>query len=107
MYPGTGCELLSLTTVYLSDGKEGKSKEVATVTKPKAKSSSSIAGIAQCWQGVVQRQVKPVPALALQATELASPNSKASLHRKLNAASLPKQVSLGVTCHVGLTIVEV
>ncbi|XP_072565921.1 cullin-9 isoform X4 [Paramormyrops kingsleyae] len=40
------------------NGKEGKSKEVATVTKPKAKSTSSIAGIAQCWQGVVQRQVK-------------------------------------------------
>uniref|UniRef100_A0A671YIP4 Cullin 7 n=1 Tax=Sparus aurata TaxID=8175 RepID=A0A671YIP4_SPAAU len=27
-------------------------------TKPKVKSSSSIAGIALCWQGVVQRQVK-------------------------------------------------
>uniref|UniRef100_A0A7N6FDJ9 Cullin 7 n=1 Tax=Anabas testudineus TaxID=64144 RepID=A0A7N6FDJ9_ANATE len=49
-----------------SNGKEGKNKETtATSTssssssaKPKVKSSSSIAGIALCWQGVVQRQVK-------------------------------------------------
>ncbi|XP_074503316.1 cullin-9 isoform X3 [Sebastes fasciatus] len=49
-----------------SNGKEGKNKESAanssssssSSAKPKVKSSSSIAGIALCWQGVVQRQVK-------------------------------------------------
>ncbi|KAK1791072.1 hypothetical protein P4O66_002114 [Electrophorus voltai] len=49
-----------------SNGKEGKNKEVSAGTsssssstaKPKVKSTSSIAGIALCWQGVVQRQVK-------------------------------------------------
>ncbi|XP_037638018.1 cullin-9 isoform X3 [Sebastes umbrosus] len=49
-----------------SNGKEGKNKETAanssssssSSAKPKVKSSSSIAGIALCWQGVVQRQVK-------------------------------------------------
>lgn len=48
-----------------SDGKEGKNKEASGVTssssssatKPKVKNTSSIAGIALCWQGVVQRQV--------------------------------------------------
>ncbi|KTF79549.1 hypothetical protein cypCar_00022873, partial [Cyprinus carpio] len=45
-------------------GKEGKNKETTTVSssssssKPKVKNTSSIAGIALCWQGVVQRQVK-------------------------------------------------
>lgn len=50
----------------LPDGKEGKNKETAATSsstssssaKPKVKSSSSIAGIALCWQGVVQRQVR-------------------------------------------------
>ncbi|CAJ1057616.1 cullin-9 isoform X3 [Xyrichtys novacula] len=49
-----------------SNGKEGKNKDNTTATsssssssaKPKVKSNSSIAGIALCWQGVVQRQVK-------------------------------------------------
>ncbi|XP_022604310.1 cullin-9 isoform X2 [Seriola dumerili] len=48
-----------------SNGKEGKNKDNAAASssstssaKPKVKSSSSIAGIALCWQGVVQRQVK-------------------------------------------------
>ncbi|XP_059215808.1 cullin-9 isoform X2 [Centropristis striata] len=49
-----------------SNGKEGKNKEAAAASsssssssaKPRVKSSSSIAGIALCWQGVVQRQVK-------------------------------------------------
>uniref|UniRef100_G3PEW0 Cullin 9 n=1 Tax=Gasterosteus aculeatus TaxID=69293 RepID=G3PEW0_GASAC len=42
-----------------SNGKEGKNKETpaASLAKPRLK-SSSIAGIALCWQGVVQRQVK-------------------------------------------------
>ncbi|XP_067278691.1 cullin-9 isoform X2 [Pseudorasbora parva] len=48
----------------LKNGKEGKNKETNAVssssssTKPKVKNTSSIAGIALCWQGVVQRQVK-------------------------------------------------
>uniref|UniRef100_A0A671YDD7 Cullin 7 n=1 Tax=Sparus aurata TaxID=8175 RepID=A0A671YDD7_SPAAU len=50
----------------LKNGKEGKNKDTAAASsssssssaKPKVKSSSSIAGIALCWQGVVQRQVK-------------------------------------------------
>ncbi|XP_039889665.1 cullin-9 isoform X2 [Simochromis diagramma] len=52
----------------LKNGKEGKNKEASAAAstsssssssaKPKVKSSSSIAGIALCWQGVVQRQVK-------------------------------------------------
>ncbi|XP_034407585.1 cullin-9 isoform X2 [Cyclopterus lumpus] len=48
----------------LKNGKEGKNKETAAASsssssaKPKVKGSSSIAGIALCWQGVVQRQVK-------------------------------------------------
>ncbi|XP_026164869.1 cullin-9 isoform X5 [Mastacembelus armatus] len=50
----------------LKNGKEGKNKDTATgsssssssSSKPKVKSCSSIAGIALCWQGVVQRQVK-------------------------------------------------
>ncbi|XP_069543738.1 cullin-9 isoform X2 [Brachyistius frenatus] len=50
----------------LKNGKEGKNKDTAASSsssssssaKPKVKSSSSIAGIALCWQGVVQRQVK-------------------------------------------------
>ncbi|KAM3863387.1 cullin-9 [Diretmus argenteus] len=50
----------------LKNGKEGKNKDntVASSTsssssaKPKVKNTSSIAGIALCWQGVVQRQVK-------------------------------------------------
>ncbi|XP_022604312.1 cullin-9 isoform X3 [Seriola dumerili] len=49
----------------LKNGKEGKNKDNAAASssstssaKPKVKSSSSIAGIALCWQGVVQRQVK-------------------------------------------------
>ncbi|XP_041922384.1 cullin-9 isoform X3 [Alosa sapidissima] len=47
-----------------SNGKEGKNKEAAVMSssssavKPKLKNTSSIAGIALCWQGVVQRQVK-------------------------------------------------
>ncbi|KAK2824734.1 hypothetical protein Q5P01_021909 [Channa striata] len=49
-----------------SNGKDGKNKDNASTSsssssssaKPKVKSSSSIAGIALCWQGVVQRQVK-------------------------------------------------
>lgn len=47
-----------------ADGKEGKNKDnagasssSASAAKPRVKSSSSIAGIALCWQGVVQRQV--------------------------------------------------
>lgn len=47
------------------DGKDGKNRDTAAASsssssssaKPKVKSSSSIAGIAHCWQGVVQRQV--------------------------------------------------
>lgn len=47
------------------DGKEGKNKEASAVSssssssavKPKVKNTSSIAGIALCWQAVVQRQV--------------------------------------------------
>ncbi|XP_029608880.1 cullin-9 isoform X1 [Salmo trutta] len=49
----------------LKNGKEGKNKDAAAVSssssnfvKPKGKNISSIAGIALCWQGVVQRQVK-------------------------------------------------
>ncbi|XP_070398905.1 cullin-9 isoform X3 [Nothobranchius furzeri] len=50
----------------LKNGKEGKNKDVATASsssssssaKPRVKSSSSIAGIALCWQGVVQRRMK-------------------------------------------------
>ncbi|XP_014831076.1 PREDICTED: cullin-9-like isoform X1 [Poecilia mexicana] len=50
----------------LKNGKEGKNKDSpaasssssSSSSKPKVKSSSSIAGIALCWQGVVQRQVK-------------------------------------------------
>ncbi|XP_034537275.1 cullin-9 isoform X2 [Notolabrus celidotus] len=50
----------------LKNGKEGKNKDntaaaastVSSSAKPKVKSNSSIAGIALCWQGVVQRQVK-------------------------------------------------
>ncbi|XP_062852004.1 cullin-9 isoform X2 [Trichomycterus rosablanca] len=49
-----------------SNGKEGKNKETSAVTsssssssaKPKVKNTSSIAGIALCWQGIVQQQVK-------------------------------------------------
>ncbi|XP_029927070.1 cullin-9 isoform X2 [Myripristis murdjan] len=49
-----------------SNGKEGKNKDNTAASsssssssaKPKVKSTSSIAGIALCWQGVVQRQVK-------------------------------------------------
>ncbi|XP_010894542.2 cullin-9 isoform X1 [Esox lucius] len=50
----------------LKNGKEGKNKDAAGISsspstssvKPKVKNTSSIAGIALCWQGVVQRQVK-------------------------------------------------
>ncbi|XP_068457956.1 cullin-9 isoform X2 [Clinocottus analis] len=50
----------------LKNGNEGKNKETAAASsssssssaKPKMKGSSSIAGIALCWQGVVERQVK-------------------------------------------------
>ncbi|XP_031435313.1 cullin-9 isoform X2 [Clupea harengus] len=48
----------------LKNGKEGKNKEAvvppssSSAVKPKMKNTSSIAGIALCWQGVVQRQVK-------------------------------------------------
>uniref|UniRef100_UPI003AB094B1 cullin-9 n=1 Tax=Centroberyx gerrardi TaxID=166262 RepID=UPI003AB094B1 len=50
----------------LKNGKEGKNKDNAAASsssasssaKPKVKNTSSIAGIALCWQGVVQRQVK-------------------------------------------------
>lgn len=49
----------------LPDGKEAKNKDASASSssssssaKPKVKSSSSIAGIALCWQGVVQRQVR-------------------------------------------------
>ncbi|XP_059374070.1 cullin-9-like isoform X6 [Carassius carassius] len=48
----------------LKNGKEGKNKEMTVVSssssssKPKVKNASSIAGIALCWQGVVQGQVK-------------------------------------------------
>ncbi|XP_062319750.1 cullin-9 isoform X1 [Osmerus eperlanus] len=50
----------------LKNGKEGKNKDAAAASsssssssvKPKLKNTSSIAGIALCWQGVVQRQVK-------------------------------------------------
>ncbi|XP_066553257.1 cullin-9 isoform X3 [Amia ocellicauda] len=44
-----------------SNGKDGKNKEVtssSSAVRPKVKNASSIAGIALCWQGVVQRQVK-------------------------------------------------
>ncbi|XP_047190667.1 cullin-9 isoform X3 [Scophthalmus maximus] len=49
-----------------SNGKESKNKDAnaasssstSSSVKPKVKSSSSIAGIALCWQGVVKRQVK-------------------------------------------------
>ncbi|XP_055358441.1 cullin-9 isoform X2 [Betta splendens] len=47
-----------------SNGKEGKNKETTTSSssssssKSKVKSSSSIGGIALCWQGVVQQQVR-------------------------------------------------
>nr|XP_029131385.1 cullin-9 isoform X4 [Labrus bergylta] len=49
-----------------SNGKEGKNKDNTAASsssssssaKPKVKNNSSIAGIALCWQGVVQRQVK-------------------------------------------------
>ncbi|XP_047208278.1 cullin-9 isoform X2 [Girardinichthys multiradiatus] len=49
-----------------SNGKEGKNKETPAASssssssspEPKVKGSSSIAGIALCWQGVVQWQVK-------------------------------------------------
>ncbi|XP_069394824.1 cullin-9 isoform X4 [Paralichthys olivaceus] len=48
------------------NGKDGKNKDATSASsssssssaKPKVKSSSSIAGIALCWQGVVKRQVK-------------------------------------------------
>ncbi|XP_064788315.1 cullin-9-like isoform X2 [Oncorhynchus masou masou] len=45
------------------NGKEGKNKDAAAVSSSssnfvKGKNISSIAGIALCWQGVVQRQVK-------------------------------------------------
>uniref|UniRef100_A0A096LTL3 Cullin 9 n=1 Tax=Poecilia formosa TaxID=48698 RepID=A0A096LTL3_POEFO len=70
-----GCSFLFLISprsiqqpcaVCLLDGKEGKNKDSpaasssssSSSSKPKVKSSSSIAGIALCWQGVVQRQVK-------------------------------------------------
>ncbi|XP_041107883.1 cullin-9-like isoform X1 [Polyodon spathula] len=42
-------------------GKEGKNKEATSAlsaARPKVKKASSIAGIAQCWQWVVQQQVK-------------------------------------------------
>ncbi|KAM9365042.1 LOW QUALITY PROTEIN: cullin-9 [Pholidichthys leucotaenia] len=50
----------------LKNGKEGKKDTTAATSssssspsaKPKLKGSSSIAGIALCWQGVVQHQVK-------------------------------------------------
>ncbi|XP_060896471.1 cullin-9 isoform X3 [Labrus mixtus] len=50
----------------LKNGKEGKNKDNTAASsssssssaKPKVKNNSSIAGIALCWQGVVQRQVK-------------------------------------------------
>ncbi|KAJ8250578.1 hypothetical protein COCON_G00225000 [Conger conger] len=48
----------------LKNGKEGKNKDAgassssSSSVRPKVKNASSIAGIAQCWQGVVQRQVK-------------------------------------------------
>ncbi|XP_071370701.1 cullin-9, partial [Centroberyx affinis] len=50
----------------LKNGKEGQNKDNAAASsssasssaKPKVKNTSSIAGIALCWQGVVQRQVK-------------------------------------------------
>ncbi|KAG7233255.1 hypothetical protein INR49_007334 [Caranx melampygus] len=65
---GTALSLRSWLLFFIpsiSDGKEGKNKDnaggsssSASATKPRVKSSSSIAGIALCWQGVVQRQVK-------------------------------------------------
>ncbi|TSK42124.1 Cullin-9 [Bagarius yarrelli] len=51
-------------SITLSDGKEGKNKGASGVTsssstaKPKIKNSSSIAGVALCWQSVVQGQMK-------------------------------------------------
>ncbi|XP_028845070.1 cullin-9 isoform X2 [Denticeps clupeoides] len=48
----------------LNNGKEAKNKEASVISsssavKPKVKgTTSSIAGIALCWQGVVQKQVK-------------------------------------------------
>ncbi|XP_076018813.1 cullin-9 isoform X2 [Genypterus blacodes] len=50
----------------LKNGKDGKNKDPSVAlsssssssAKPKVKSSSSILGIAHCWQGVVQQQVK-------------------------------------------------
>uniref|UniRef100_A0A3B5L202 Cullin 9 n=1 Tax=Xiphophorus couchianus TaxID=32473 RepID=A0A3B5L202_9TELE len=58
--------LVHVDTSSADDGKEGKNKDSSAASssssssssKPKVKSSSSIAGIALCWQGVVQRQVK-------------------------------------------------
>ncbi len=59
---------LSRVLIYVlfcfADGKEGKNKETTVASssssscKPKVKNTSSIAGIALCWQGVVQRQVR-------------------------------------------------
>ncbi|XP_071012622.1 cullin-9-like isoform X6 [Oncorhynchus clarkii lewisi] len=62
--PPIKCKGINRSKV-LKNGKEGKNKDAAAVSssssnfvKPKGKNISSIAGIALCWQGVVQRQVK-------------------------------------------------
>uniref|UniRef100_A0A671LCY2 Cullin-9-like n=1 Tax=Sinocyclocheilus anshuiensis TaxID=1608454 RepID=A0A671LCY2_9TELE len=53
-----------LTHLLVHVDTKGKNKETTAVSssssssKPKVKNTSSIAGIALCWQGVVQRQVK-------------------------------------------------
>uniref|UniRef100_A0A3B4C5T0 Cullin 7 n=1 Tax=Pygocentrus nattereri TaxID=42514 RepID=A0A3B4C5T0_PYGNA len=56
-----------LTHLLVHVDTKGKNKEASAATsssspssaaKPKVKNTSSIAGIALCWQGVVQRQVK-------------------------------------------------
>ncbi|MGH0150091.1 UNVERIFIED_CONTAM: hypothetical protein FKN15_039691 [Acipenser sinensis] len=61
-FPSPLCNYLGeFSEFYTNNGKEGKNKEATSVlsaTRPKVKKASSIAGIAQCWQWVVQQQVK-------------------------------------------------
>lgn len=55
------CFTLELPKCFFSDGKEAKnatSPSSSSLAKPRGKSSSSITGIAHCWQGVVQWQVR-------------------------------------------------
>ncbi|XP_041722975.2 cullin-9 isoform X1 [Coregonus clupeaformis] len=62
--PPIKCKGINRSKV-LKNGKDGKNKDAAAVSssssssvKPRVKNTSSIAGIALCWQGVVQRRVK-------------------------------------------------